>query len=154
MSRSSFGYVSKKLRTLKTPDYFVAHSDSLMMFIPLTIANILIQFHLYITKNRNLKKQQTLLLLPNFLDLYMYIEFVKSGYITRIYDKQDDFNFETIFFPNLSSIIPASNYFDIQELARAIRLYKTSEQKADEPGLCSRTSSPSIKRSSEDPKTF
>ena len=44
-----------------------------------------------------------------FLDIYL--EFDSSGHLsTRIYDKRDDFNFEIINFPNLSSNIPTSPY--------------------------------------------
>ena len=43
----------------------------------------------------------------SFLDIYL--EFDDSGQLsTKIYDKQDDFNFKIINFPNMCSNIPAS----------------------------------------------
>ena len=48
----------------------------------------------------------------SFLDLYL--EFDTSGHLhSRIYDKRDDFNFEIINFPNLSSNIPTSPAYGV-----------------------------------------
>ena len=48
----------------------------------------------------------------SFLDLYL--EFDASGHLsTRIYDKRDDFNFDIINFPHLSSNIPTSPAYGV-----------------------------------------
>jgi hypothetical protein len=48
----------------------------------------------------------------SFLDLYL--EFDDSGQLsTKIYDKQDDFNFKIINFPNMCSNIPASPAYGV-----------------------------------------
>ena len=48
----------------------------------------------------------------SFLDIFL--EFDSSGHLsTRIYDKRDDFNFEIINFPHLSSNIPTSPAYGV-----------------------------------------
>jgi hypothetical protein len=64
----------------------------------------------------------------SFLDLYL--EFDHSGQLsTKIYDKQDDFNFKIINFPNICSNIPASPAYQlwrIYQLSYPILSYLTS----------------------------
>ena len=49
-----------------------------------------------------------------FLRLILKLEFDTHGYLNiKIYDKRDDFNFEIINFPNLSSNIPTSPTYGI-----------------------------------------
>ena len=65
----------------------------------------------------------------SFVDLYL--EFDDSGKIsTKIYDKQDDFNFKIIIFPNMCSNIPASPAFGVY-ISQLIRYARVSSNYSD-----------------------
>ena len=65
----------------------------------------------------------------SFLDLYL--EFDDSGQLsTKIYDKQDDFNFKIINFPNMCSNIPASPAYGVY-ISQLIRFARTSSNYSD-----------------------
>jgi hypothetical protein len=65
----------------------------------------------------------------SFLDLYL--EFDDSGQIsTKIYDKQDNFNFKIINFPNMCSNIPASPVYGVY-ISQLIRYAKVSSNYSD-----------------------
>ena len=75
----------------------------------------------------------------SFLDLYL--EFNDSGQLsTKIYDKQDDFNFKIINFPNMCSNIPASPAYGVY-ISQLIRYTRSSSnysdflKRASRPGL-------------------
>ena len=65
----------------------------------------------------------------SFLDLYL--EFDDSGQLsTKIYDKQDDFNFKIINFPNMCSNIPASPAYGVY-ISQLIRSARASSNYSD-----------------------
>ena len=65
----------------------------------------------------------------SFLDLYL--EFDDSGQLsTKIYDKQDDFNFKIINFPNMCSNIPASPAYGVY-ISQLIRYARASSNYSD-----------------------
>jgi hypothetical protein len=65
----------------------------------------------------------------SFLDLYL--EFNDSGQLsTKIYDKQDDFNFKIINFPNMCSNIPASPAYGVY-ISQLIRYTRSSSNYSD-----------------------
>ena len=65
----------------------------------------------------------------SFLDLYL--EFDDSGKIsTKIYDKQNDFNFKIINFPNVCSNIPASSAYGVY-ISQLIRFARASSNYSD-----------------------
>ena len=95
--------------------------------------NFFFRFHLYIHQNLELTKQQTRPPQPHF-----YLEFVIHGHLsTRIYDKRDDYNFEIINPPHLSSNIPNSSackvyipkLFGIQQLVAFVKRHKSRSRK-------------------------
>ena len=65
----------------------------------------------------------------SFWDLYL--EFDDSGQLrTEIYDKRDDFNFKTIYFPNMCSNIPASPAYGVY-ISQLIRYARARSNYSD-----------------------
>ena len=65
----------------------------------------------------------------SFLDLYLEFD-IHSHLSTRIYDKRDDFNFEIINFPHLSSNIPTSPAYGIY-ISQLIRYSRACSSYSD-----------------------
>ena len=65
----------------------------------------------------------------SFLDLYLEFD-LHSHLSTRIYDKRDDFNFEIINFPHLSSNIPTSPAYGIY-ISQLIRYSRACSSYSD-----------------------
>ena len=65
----------------------------------------------------------------SFLDVYL--EFDDRGQLsTKSYDKQDDFNFKIINFPNMRSNIPASPAYGVY-ISQLIRYARASRNYSD-----------------------
>ena len=128
-----FSYESEFLQTLvktrrsKKPGHLISHSDILMVFFPFTIQTFLIGSINISPRTRNQRNNRHVF--HSFI-LDIYLKDVNEFYIhghttTRIYDKRDDFKFEIINFPLLSSNIPASPAYGIyiSNLIRYPRAY-------------------------------
>ena len=80
-------------------------------------------------EEHSIESTNTDLMIPSFLDLHIFVR--SEGFLTKLYDKRQDFSFSVVTFANLSYNIPNSQAYGSFKAGELYRICKSSTRLTD-----------------------